>query len=173
MLHYYFKDRDQLCDAVVSERVLRIIAGVWEPVDPTEDATQILSGVVTRLFDHVAKDAWIPSLWIREILNEGGALRERVLRRAPFDLIRPLSAAIERGQAEGVINPNIEPLLVFVSTIGMVMLNVTAAKFLPHVLGKSITPQTVKRHVTSLLLDGIRIEPSKHPPSRKKNRSQE
>ena len=27
MLHYYFKDRDQLCDAVVSERVLRIIAG--------------------------------------------------------------------------------------------------------------------------------------------------
>ena len=32
MLHYYFKDRDQLLDAVVTERLAPLIAGVWGPV---------------------------------------------------------------------------------------------------------------------------------------------
>ena len=34
MLHYYFKDRDQLLDAVVDERLLRVVSKVWDPVQP-------------------------------------------------------------------------------------------------------------------------------------------
>jgi AcrR family transcriptional regulator len=38
MVHYYFKDRNQLCDAVVDERLLRIVSQVWDPVQPDADA---------------------------------------------------------------------------------------------------------------------------------------
>ena len=33
MLHYYFQDREELLDVVVEERIARVIAHVWEPVE--------------------------------------------------------------------------------------------------------------------------------------------
>lgn len=156
MLHYYFTDRDQLCDAVVDERILRVIAQVWDPVDPEAGAADTIRGIVERLLERIEAMPWIPSLWIREILNEGGLLRERLVRRAPFDILRPLVDAVARGQAHGTLNPEINPVLLAISTIGLVMLNVTATKFLPRVLdSKPINTQTVQHHVIGLLLGGL------------------
>ena len=48
MLHYYFKTREQLLDAVVDERLAGLIASVWEPVkegaEPAEQLAASWSG---------------------------------------------------------------------------------------------------------------------------------
>jgi AcrR family transcriptional regulator len=173
MVHYYFKDRNQLCDAVVDERLLRIVSQVWDPVQPDADAPETIRGVVERLLGCIKTMPWIPSLWIREILNEGGLLRQKVIPRVPFKGAQSLAGAIARGQADGSLNADVEPLLVVSSTLGMVMLNIAAAGIWAQALHrKPLSTQKVQRHVTALLLDGVcRKRPSRpNAVSRTKNR---
>ncbi len=156
MLHYYFKDRDELLDAVVEERLLRLIAFVWGPVEQGIDAPEIVEGVVSRLLDGIEREPWLPSTWMREILNEGGALRERILKRLPFEKIRILSEAIARGQKTGVLNPAIVPLLSVPSVIGIVMLHMATRTTWVKILQQpAISREAMQAHLTGLLLNGL------------------
>ena len=93
MVHYYFKNRDQLIDAVVQERVLPVIGYVWAPVPVTLDAGQdpaaaargFLAEIVKRIVQSATQQPWLPALWMHEVVNEGGQLRERVLPHLPSD----------------------------------------------------------------------------------------
>src|SRR5271154_4905848 len=49
MVHYYFRDREQLLDAIVDERLSPFISYVWSPVEPGGDPGDMLRGVVSRL----------------------------------------------------------------------------------------------------------------------------
>jgi TetR/AcrR family transcriptional regulator len=156
MLHYYFKDRDELLDVVVEERLLRIISRVWDPVLPGASPADTIRGVVQRLLDGIEEMPWVPSTWMREILNEGGLLRERMLRRLPYDKVRLLGSAIAQGQASGSLNPELDPLLMVFSTLGLVMfhmatINFWAETFHRHPLGR----RAVQRHIVGLVLDGL------------------
>ena len=156
MVHYYFKNREQLLDAVVKERLLRIISHVWDPVEPGTDVANTIRGIAERLLQQIEKMPWLRSLWIREILNEDGLLRERMLPHTPFDKARSLARAIARGQADGSLNTELDPLLVVSSTLGMVMLNMAATKIWAQLLHrKPLSTRTVLRHVTGLLLNGL------------------
>jgi AcrR family transcriptional regulator len=152
MMHYYFQDRDELCDAVVNERLLQIIAQVWNPLDRKAVAAVTIQGVIERM---------IPALWIREVLSEGGLLRDRVIQRIPLQKLHAMAEAVARGQADGSVNPEIEPLLVATSTVGLVMLSMAATKVLSRIIGRSVGPEAIQGHVTSLLLDGIRYRKPK------------
>ena len=96
MMHYYFKDREHLLDSVVDEKIAPVIAAVWSPVDPGAAPEELMRGVVERLVAGIERMPWIPSAWMREVLNEGGLLRSRVLRKLPFDKVRILSEAVAR-----------------------------------------------------------------------------
>ena len=173
MVHYYFKDRNQLCDAVVNERLLRIASYVWDPVEPDADPAETIRGIVDRLFERIELMPWIPSLWIREILNEGGLLREKMLPRVPFKGAQTLAGVVARGQANGSLNPEVEPLLVITSTLGMVMLNIAATRILAQALHrKPPTRRAIQRHITGLLLNGVCHKPPTRskPVSSTKNR---
>ena len=78
MLHYYFKDREELLDCVVEERLCPLLAHVWGPVEAGVDPAELIRGIVQRLLDGIEQMPWVPSTWMREILNEGGLLRERM-----------------------------------------------------------------------------------------------
>jgi AcrR family transcriptional regulator len=173
MVHYYFKDRNQLCDAVVNERLLRIASYVWDAVEPDADPAETIRGIIERLFDRIEVMPWIPSLWIREILHEGGLLREGMLSRVPFKGAQKLAGAIAKGQINGSLNPEVEPLLVITSTLGMVMLNIAATRILAQALHrKPPDMRAVQRHITGLLLHGVCHKPPSrsNPVSRTKKR---
>jgi AcrR family transcriptional regulator len=167
MMHYYFEDRDGLCDSVVNERLFQIIAQVWNPVDRKAVAEATIQGVIERMMGCIQHNAWIPALWIREILSEGGLLRERVIQRIPLQKLHAMAEAVERGQVDGSVNPEIEPLLVATSTVGLVMLSMATTKILPRIMGSSIGAEAIQGHVTSLLLDGIRQPKRLRPVSRR------
>lgn len=156
MLHYYFKDRDQLLDAVVTERLSPLIAGVWSPVAAGADPVEIIRGVVERMLAGIEKMPWVPSTWMREVLNEGGLLRTRVLRYLPFEKIGILSQSVAKAQAAGAANAEIDPGLIVFSVIGLVMMHMATIKFWTEIFGhKAPDRAALSRHITGLLLHGL------------------
>ncbi len=157
MLHYYFENRDQLLDAVVEERFMRFISHVWDPVLPDAEPLVAIPELVERVFDGIEKMSWIPALWLREVLNESGLIRERVQRRLPYEKAKWLGGDIARGQADGTLNSDIDPLLTVSSTVGLVMLHTATIKPWAKMFHcEPLARQTLQRHITGLLLDGLR-----------------
>jgi AcrR family transcriptional regulator len=157
MLHYYFKDRNQLLDAVVAERLSPLIAGVWGPVTEGESPAVMICGVVERMLVGIEKMPWVPSTWMREVLNEGGLLRTRVLRYLPFEKIGVLSKSVAKAQAAGVANAGIDPGLIVFSVIGLVMMHMATIKLWAEIFGRKAPDRAaLSRHITGLLIHGLK-----------------
>ena len=170
MVHYYFKDRDQLIDAVVNEHLVPIVSYVWDPVTPEEDPATMLRGLVERMVQQIEHAPWVPSTWMREILNENGLLRTRVLPRLPLEKVRLVGQAIGQAQARGNANSDLEPLLVVFSILGLVMVHMATARMWAAVFHRApLDPQTIQRHITGLLLNGI--APATKPGGKKRAQS--
>ena len=166
MMHYYFKDRDHLLDCVVGEKIAPLIASVWSPVDPGAAPEEMMRGVVERLVAGIERMPWIPSTWMREVLNEGGLLRSRVLRKLPFDKVRVVSEAVARAQTKGEFQADIDPVLIVFSMLGLVMMHLATAPFFAEVFHrKEPDAQAIGRHITALLQHGL-----KHSGKKTRNR---
>jgi TetR/AcrR family transcriptional regulator len=156
MLHYYFEDREQLLDAVVRERMAPVIVHVWNPVSRNAPPTELVRGIVRRFLDGIERMPWIPSMWIRDVLNEGGLLRTRVLRQVPMDKVRAFVTALERSQRQRKLNRDLNAALIVFSILGLVMLHSAAVRFWGHTFHrKPPTRRILERHITGLLLDGL------------------
>jgi AcrR family transcriptional regulator len=156
MVHYYFRDRDALLDAVVDERLAPLIASVWDPVRADDSVPTMVRGVVERLLAGIERNPWIPSTWMREILNQSGLLRTRVLRRLPLDKVRTVAESMARGQRDGAIHPDLDPVLIVFSMLGLVMLHMATASLVGEIfLGDVPSRATVARHITGVLLHGL------------------
>jgi TetR/AcrR family transcriptional regulator len=165
MLHYYFTNREQLLDVVVEERLAPLIAAVWTPVEAGAPAHELLLGIVERLLAGIARMPWVASTWMREVLNEGGLLRTRMLRHLPFEKVKILGEAVARGQANKTVNPNLDSGLIGFSVIGLVMLHMATVRFSAEVFARQEpAAEVMNRHITGLLLDGLR------PPSPARSR---
>lgn len=167
MVHYYFAGREQLLDAVVEERIAPLIVAVWNPVEAGMAPKELIRGIVERMLAGIERMPWIPSTWMREVLNESGLLRNRILRHLPFDKVKILSEAVARGQAAQAINPDIDPGLIVFSIIGLVMLHMATVRFWSEVFGrKAPSREAMRRHITGLLLDGLQMESPAQPGKR-------
>jgi len=92
MIHYYFNTREQLLDAIVTEKIAGIISHVTEPLTvDCDDPVVMVHSILERFADVAEKMPWFPSLWTREIINEGGLLRERMFRHIPVVRLGQLS----------------------------------------------------------------------------------
>ena len=159
LVHYYFTNRETLLDAIVEERLAPSVGFVWSAAgdDSIEDPFVMVGEFVTRLFDVTARMPWLPPLWLREVINEGGMLRDRMITRIPFDNIKRFGARIKKAQQAGTVNPDLDPLLMFNSIIALVMLPQAAAKVWQSIRGfPAIDRETLQQHVTALLLGGMR-----------------
>jgi AcrR family transcriptional regulator len=156
VVHYYFRERDDLLDAVVDERLAPLIASVWDPVCPNDAVPNMVRGVVDRLLAGVEHNPWVPSTWMREILNPGGLLRTRVLRRLPLDKVRMIGQAVVRGQQDGAIYADLDPVLLVFSMLGLVMLHMATASLVGEVFRTDVPSRAiVARHITGVLLHGL------------------
>lgn len=159
MMHYYFRDRDHLLDAVAAERLAPLIASVWSPVEPGMAPETIIRGVVNRMLEGIGKMPWVPSTWMREVLNEGGLLRSRIVATLPFNKVRLLSEAVADGQASRSINWDLDPVLMVFSTLGLVMMHMATIRFFAGIFHREPPDtDTICRHVTALLLHGMQPE---------------
>jgi AcrR family transcriptional regulator len=157
MVHYWFDTRERLLDAVVDERLAPLFQRIWAPVDVEHGAPlELVQGIVSRFFDVTEQQPWLPSLWLREIINEGGMLRERALRHIPLKRVAGFGQNIARAKERGEVNREIEPLLLFNSILALVMLPLATSRIW-HRINPSLTLDraVIERHVTALLMHGI------------------
>ena len=157
MMHYYFKNRDELLDAVVEERLAPVAARVWNPIGEGENPGEMVRKFVHGLVREVETMPWIPPTWIREVLNEGGLLRTRMLRHIPREKVRILCEAVARGQAAGATSREIDPLLLVFSMLGLVMVHTATVNVFGRIFRKRPWgAEELERHITALLLHGLR-----------------
>jgi AcrR family transcriptional regulator len=175
MVHYYFTNREQLLDAVVDERIARAVTFVWSG-NPTakrneSDPFALVHELVGRLFEVTERMPWLPSLWMREIVNEGGLLRERMIKRVPVEHLKRFAAQVAKAQQAGTVNPGLEPMFLFNSIMALVMLPLATSKIWHSARGlPKLDREVLHRHVSALLTAGMQ-QPRKAParrPARKK-----
>jgi TetR/AcrR family transcriptional regulator len=133
MVHYYFTNRDRLLDALVRERLQPILSSVWSPVTASNEAEPMLRGLVQRILQTVELNPWLPSLWIREIVTEGGQLRPRLLKAMPVDYVEHVIRIVTAAQRRGEVVAQLEPRLLPVSVIGLTLLPFAAFGILQQI----------------------------------------
>jgi AcrR family transcriptional regulator len=152
MVHYYFKSRDRLLDAVAEERLRKIVTGVWSPVAETDEVAPMLRGLVRRILAATELNPWLPSLWLREVVSEGGQLRDRLMKILPFEAVRHLIGAVSDAQRRGEASGELEPRLMMLSVIGLTFLPLATMRLwqvLPMLQG--IDRADIARHAEALL----------------------
>jgi AcrR family transcriptional regulator len=157
MVHYWFQTREKLLDALFEEKLVAAFGAIWDPVDPEHgEPLALTQGIVKRMFDVTETMPWLPSLWLREIINEGGLLRERAFAHIPVQKVAAFGQNIARGCASGQLNPQLEPLLLFNSVLALVMLPQATARIWQHLNPRtSFDRATLERHVVALLTQGM------------------
>jgi AcrR family transcriptional regulator len=157
MVHYYFKTRDQLLDVLIDEcfEPLRASLGLpfqENPDDPVAAITQFTE----RLVQIASDNPWFASLWVREVISDGGLLRQRMQERSGFAHQKASLLAIARWQKEGRLNASLEPALVFVTLLGMTILPLATSKLWRNdPLRCNIGAAEIARHAVALLVQGI------------------
>lgn len=160
LLNYYFGDRAQLRQAVIDERILPLIMQLRGPVALAgEDMPGLIAGFVQGIGDLVQQYPWLPTLWVREVLCEGGALRtvmiETIGPRLPHMMVQRFADA----QAQGALNPDLDPRLLMVSLIGLTMFPLAAAPMWRQLFSAEDLSTDALRHHTLTLLDrGLELD---------------
>ena len=164
MVHYYFKTKDQLLDAVVAEKLVgEFIASVAGALDRGEfDPLALVEQLVWRIVEASDRMPWLPPLWVREVISQGGALRDKLIQRVDLGKPERFKAGLAAAQKAGRVNPGINPQLTFMSIMALTMLPLSMAKDWDRIplIGR-VSKQDLGRHVVALLKHGLAAAPAK------------
>ena len=161
LLHYYFGDRQQLLDAVVAERVMPAFLSVRERLAQAgDDVADIVAAFVCGVTDAIARHPWWPQLWVREVLCEGGALRNLLVQRIAPDIARLLAGRFAAAQAAGRLNADLDPRLLLPTLVGLTMFPAAGAPIWRQVFdADDLGLDDVRGHALALLDRGLELKP--------------
>jgi AcrR family transcriptional regulator len=153
LVNYYFGGKDKLLDAVVAERIMPAITALRANLEAAGGEPRALAEAFVRgLHAAVAERPWFPSLWVREVLSENGALREMLLKHVAPAAAQPLAARFAGAQAHGALPAGVDPRLLVVSLIGLTMFPLAAAPIWRRVFDASdLDSAALERHTLALL----------------------
>jgi TetR/AcrR family transcriptional regulator len=159
MLHYYFGDKEQLQAAVIAERLLPASEQMRETVAAAGgDIATLVSAFVRGVGAVVARHPWLPSLWVREVLCEGGALREVMLKQIAPQLPQMLAKRFAAAQQAGQLNADLDPRLLVVSLVGLTMFPAAGAPVWRRLFDAGdLDADALRLHTMALLDRGIGV----------------
>ncbi|MBV6415852.1 MAG: hypothetical protein CMLOHMNK_00374 [Steroidobacteraceae bacterium] len=158
LVHYYYGDASQLLERVIAERLLPVFDAVRNSIAVTDDADPgaIAAGFVNAVCAAVERHPWWPALWVREVLSEGGALRDFLVLRVAPDLTRSLAERFAGAQAQGRLNSKLDPRLIMVTLVGLTLFPAAGAPIWRCIFDASdLTMDDVRRHALALLARGL------------------
>ena len=159
LLNYYFGGKDALQAAVFAERVQPLVARFRTPLaDAPDDLRATLQAFVRAVIETALAHPWLPQLWVREVLQEGGRLRAHLQSQIGAALPKALVARFVRAQAAGALNPRLDPRLLVPSIMGQTMFLVAAAPIWRQVFDAAdVDADALARHVLALLESGMEM----------------
>lgn len=160
LLNYYFGDRAQLQQAVIDERVVPVVLQLQGPVTHAgDDVASLIGGFVQGIGLLVERNPWLPTLWVREVLCEGGALRQVTIETIGPQLPRRMVQRFTEAQSRGALNGDLDPRLLIVSLIGLTMFPLAAAPVWRTLFGaEELTYDALRHHTLTLLDRGLELD---------------
>ncbi|HSX63249.1 MAG TPA: TetR/AcrR family transcriptional regulator [Pseudoxanthomonas sp.] len=160
LVHYYFGDKVQLQQAVVAEKLLPVIAQLREPLlQAGDDVAALVAGFVHGVGGIVARYPWLPALWVREVLCEGGALRDVLLHQVGPLVPKMMAARFAEAQQHGKLNPDLDPRLLMVSLVGLTFFPLASAPIWRALFGaQDVDFDALRQHTLVLLDRGLELE---------------
>jgi len=157
LLHYYFGDKTQLQQAVIAERVMPAFDEVREStMQAGDDISGLIAGFVRGMCATVERHPWLPPLWVREVLCEGGALRELLFTTVAPQMPQLLAARFAAAQEAGELSPDLDPRLLVTSLIGLTLFPAAGAPIWRRLFAADdIDASTMRNHAIALLDHGI------------------
>lgn len=157
MLHYYFGDKARLVQTLVDERLLPALMALRARLERAgDDPRTLVEGFVRGIGEVVASHPWLPSLWVREVLCEGGALRELLFSRVIPLLPQMLARRFAAAQAEGRLNPGLDPRLLVVSLVGLTLFPAAGAPIWRRAFAaEDLAVDALTDHALALLRQGV------------------
>lgn len=157
MVHYHFRNRERLLDAVVDERLAKFPGRVFGALAPRDaSAGALVETIVRRVYDAAEQMPWMPPIWIREIVSEGGTLRDRMLRHFPRNAVTALSDLLAREQRRRKIPAGIEPRLAFLTIAGIAMLPLATRRLWSRIPDMAdLSNAQLLRHALTVLAAGL------------------
>ena len=156
LLNYYFGSKLALRDAVFEERLMPAVKTLREHVaNAGGDVRAITQSFVRGVFGVLDAYPWFPALWVREVLCEGGALRELLLSRIGPDLPHMLAGRFAEAQRRGELNPALDPRLLVVSMIGLTLFPAAGAPIWRQIFQAELSSEVLANHALALLGHGM------------------
>ena len=165
LVHYYFDDKPTLVEALAEERILPAMLELRAAIAiPDDEAAALARAFVGAIHALVARHPWLPSIWVREVLTEGGALRELMVARLAAGLPKAMAARLAGIQARGALPHGVDPRLMVVSLVGLTLFPLAAQSLWRRFLdADDIDDARLQAHTLALLGHGLE---SPHVPAR-------
>lgn len=160
LLHYYFADAAGLREAVVAERLMPVFAEIRDTLLGMPDASLrvVLTAFVDAICALVQRHPWIPPLWIREMVSEGGSLRDLLVTRLAPQLATVLADRFAREQAAGRLNPALDPRLLMVSLVGLTLFPAAGTPIWRQIFDSDdLGIDDIRDHALALLERGLEL----------------
>ena len=157
LVNYYFGSKQQLVDAFVAERVTNVVQVLRENLLAAgDDPRALIAAFVHGIHDAVARFPWLPSLWVREVLNEKGVLRDVLPKVIAPQVTHLLARMLVDAQKRGAIGPDLDPRLLVVSLVGLTMFPLAAEHLWRRIFAADdIDRDVLLRHTLALLDHGL------------------
>ena len=157
LVNYYFGSKEQLLDAFIAERITPVVQALRESLLAAGDEPRaLLAAFVRGIHGVVAEHAWLPALWVREVLNEKGVLRDVIQKIIAPQVTQLLARALVDAQKRGAISADLDPRLLVVSLVGLTMFPLAAEHIWRRVFpAGDIDRDALLRHTLALLDHGL------------------
>ena len=157
LVHYYFGSKEQLVEAFIAERMTPVAAALRESLLAAgPDPRALMAAFVRGMHDLVARFPWWPALWVREVLNEKGALRDVLLKQVAPQVAQLVAGALADAQKRGELAADLDPRLTMVSLMGLTMMPLAAEHIWRRVFAADdIDRDVLLRHTLALLDHGL------------------
>ncbi len=119
-------------------------------------AGALVETIVRRVYAAAEQMPWMPPIWIREIVSEGGTLRDRMLRHFPHNAVTALGDLLAREQRRRRVPAGIEPRLAFLTIAGIAMLPLATRRLWSRIPEMAdLSNAQLLRHALTVLAAGL------------------
>jgi AcrR family transcriptional regulator len=159
LVHYSFQDKPALVQAVAQERLLPAMQGLREVVSAAPAGLgPLVRAFVAGIHSIVAAHPWLPALWVREVLTEGGALRAMMVAQVAPAVPRVMATRLAEAQARGELPPGVDPRLLVVSLVGLTLFPLAAQSLWSQFLqAGDVDAAQLQSHTLALLGPALEV----------------